>query len=168
VTRVLLCCACLLTLLTPTCTQDPLTDNMRPSREIPLPHPADKSNPQEGHQPSDITGKRRDDIVETPRDGTDTHAAKSHRAKKKPLNETILRNANPQEGEGLKLSQQCKSIKHKEHGPHKIGQIETRTNAGERCHQHGGARRARRSPYSPSSHQNFALHSPTIENKGST
>ena len=75
-TRALLCCACLFTTLTPTCTHDPLTDDMRLAREIPLPHPNDKTKPHEKQQAGNKTEMRREDLAETPHDMSDTPAAK--------------------------------------------------------------------------------------------
>ena len=66
VTRAFLCCACLFTVLTSTCTHDPLTE-FYPAREIPLPHLADTTDLQDGQQLKDNKEIRREDHADMPR-----------------------------------------------------------------------------------------------------
>jgi hypothetical protein len=79
VTRALLCCACMFTVLTLACTHDPLAE-FYPARENPLPHLADSTDPQDGHQLRDNKEIRREDQADMPRVGSETQAAKRQRA----------------------------------------------------------------------------------------
>jgi hypothetical protein len=100
----------MLTVLTPTCTHNPLSDNTRPARKILPRPPTNKDIPQEGNRPNDITEKRKEDSTETPRETPDTPAEQSHRALKDHQNNSTYCKGDPQEGEGLRLTPHCKLI----------------------------------------------------------
>ena len=68
-TRAFICCACVYTVLSSACTQNPET-KLHPYRDTPLPHLADTLDPQEGHQLREATTNRRETLEDTPREGS--------------------------------------------------------------------------------------------------
>jgi hypothetical protein len=85
--------------LTSTCTHGPVTE-LYPSRETPLPHHVDTTDPQEGHQLRDDTVTRRETYADTPRVGSEYKTDEHLRVNKDQQNCRTVRKGAPQGGEG--------------------------------------------------------------------